>query len=153
MECKKGWNTFINILSIANIIYTTVDLYWQTHDRGFWNEPAPKIVSLTIGAVFTVLFLVNAFVRIFELRATDHSACESLCFYIEIFVAFVGLFLYILGTLLINLAMETRAADALLAIGWTIGATGHIFGLLGTCIKSRRQAVAIAQQLNEIEMH
>jgi len=153
MGCNKIWNTFINVCTILNIVYSTIDLYWQTHDPDFWNQEAARIVSLTIGGCFSGCFLINAIVRIFELCGDAYSeSCERLCFLIEIVLAFVGLVFYILGALLIGL--EKKSAEVLLSIGWTIGSAGHIFFFMGTYLATRRQAVArAAQQPGEYEMH
>jgi hypothetical protein len=131
MDWNTIWNTFINICTVLNIVYATIDLFWQTHDPEFWNEDAARIVSLTIGGYFSGCFLINAIVRIFELLGQAHSeSCECLCFWIEIVLAFVRLGFYILGARLIGL--EKKTPEVLLSFGWTVGSAGHIFSLMGT---------------------
>jgi len=72
------------------------------------------------------------------MTTADLQLCEMACFWINVGSSLAGLIVYIVGATTVN-SIEKSATEALLALGWTLGCVGHIFGMLGNLVVSRRR--------------
>ena len=56
----------MRIVTACNIVYSIVEIYWQSRSPDFWMHPAAKTASLIIGGFFAGTFTITAFLRIYQ---------------------------------------------------------------------------------------
>jgi hypothetical protein len=109
LKDSRKW--FMRISTITNVIYSTVELFWQTKTPDFWQRDDAKPASLVIGGMYTGIFVLNMFVNvgvafIKGVKATwkEKTGLEKVCVVIEGFTAIIGLALHVVGANYIWLA-------------------------------------------------